>query len=289
MWIWMALGSAFLLGLYDVSKKIALKKNDVLEVLFVATFLSTVFLAAWLVSYRGTFEQHLYLALKGLIVSSSWISGMVGLKYLPLTTASTLKASRPFFVVIFSIVLFGEVLNGWQWIGVVFALSAIVSLSISSRKEGIAINNNKGLPAMIISILTGVASALYDKHIMKGLGMEPQMVQSWGNFYISAVMGVCLLIKDIHLKRKGEKISGMCWDWNLILIAILITGADMLYFFALKQDGALLAVISLVRRCAAIVSFAAGAIFLKEKNASGKAVSIIMLTIGMVFLMLGSI
>ena len=45
MWTLLAVLSAVLLGLYDVAKKTALKKNGVLTVLLVATALSTLFLA----------------------------------------------------------------------------------------------------------------------------------------------------------------------------------------------------------------------------------------------------
>ena len=281
MWLWMTLASALMLGIYDVFKKQALKNNGVLWVLLVATALSTLFLCPFLSA--GTSREHLQIVLKAVLVTISWISGLIGLKLLPITTVSTLKASRPFFVVLFSIVLFGERLNVWQWGGVALALLALTLLSGVSRKEGFAFTKSKGIAAMAVSILAGVASALYDKHIISG--MEPLFLQSWGNFYITVLLVICVVVKALHDKEKRERFK---WDWMLVVIAMFITGADMLYFFALKQEGALLSVISLIRRCSVVVTFVVGAMVFKEKKIREKAVDLAILMAGMGLLLYGS-
>ena len=282
MWLWMTLGSALMLGIYDVFKKQALKNNSVLWVLLAATALSTLFLSPFLSS--GPVEDHLRLILKAVLVTTSWVSGLIGLKLLPITTVSTLKASRPFFVVLFSIVLFGERLNVWQWLGVALALLALTLLSGASRSEGIAFSRSKGVLAMVVSILAGVASALYDKKVIGG--MEPLFLQSWCNFYITILLVACVVVKALIDKEKRERFK---WDWMLLVIAVFITGADMLYFFSLKADGSLLSVISLIRRCSVIVTFALGAIIFKEKRIAQKAGVLLLMLAGVVLLMISSL
>ena len=281
MWLWLTIGSALMLGIYDVFKKQALKNNGVLWVLFAATALSTLFLSPFLSS--GPAEDHLRLVLKAVLVTTSWISGLIGLKLLPITTVSTLKASRPFFVVLFSILIFGEKLNGWQWAGVALALLALTLLSGASKKEGIDFSKSKGVAAMAVSILAGVASALYDKKVVAS--MDPLFLQSWCNFYITILLAICIVVKSLHDKENRERFK---WDWMLVLIAVFITGADMLYFFALKQEGALLSVISIMRRCSVVVTFVLGAIVFKEKNLKAKSLDLAILLAGIVCLVLGS-
>lgn len=283
MWIYLALGSAVLLGLYDIAKKQATSKNGVLQILLVATALSTIFLSPFLFKYETDLHSHVLLFVKGLIVSISWISGMIALKLLPITTVSTLKATRPFLVVLLSIILFHEKLNALQWGGILIAIIAIWLLGGSSRQEGISFKNNKGWWALIISIVSGVLSALYDKHIITGF--NPLTVQSWGNFYITLILGTLLILNKLQHKTDSAKFN---WDWTLLLIAVFITLADAMYFFAIKQDGALLSVISIIRRCSVIVTFVFGALFFKEKNIKRKSVNIIVLMIGMVLLIIGS-
>lgn len=277
----MTLGSALLLGIYDVMKKSALKRNGVLWVLLIATAFSTLLLCPFL--KPGSMEDHLHLMLKAVLVTTSWVSGLVGIKLLPITTASTLKASRPFFVVLFSILLFGEQLNGWQWGGVALALVALTLLSLSSKKEGISFAHSKGVAAMVVSILAGVASALYDKAIV--VDMDPLFLQSWANLYITIILAICVLVKALHDGAQRERFQ---WDWLLVGIAIFITGADALYFFALKQEGALLSIISLIRRCSVVVTFVLGAIVFKENKIKEKSIDLAILLAAMGLLLYGS-
>ena len=281
MWLWMTLASALLLGIYDIFKKQAVKNNSVLWLLLACTAFSTLFLCPFL--SKGSPEDHLMIMFKAVLVTTSWVSGLIGLKLLPITTVSTLKASRPFFVVLFSIVLFGERLNGWQWAGVALALLALTLLSGASRSEGIAFSRSKGFAAMVVSILAGVASALYDKRVIAG--MEPLFLQSWCNLYITVLLAICIIVKSLHDKENRDRFH---WDWMLVVIAVFITGADMLYFFALKQEGALLSVISLIRRCSVVVTFVLGAIIFKEKKIKEKAIDLTILLAGMVLLLYGS-
>ncbi|MBR5924066.1 MAG: hypothetical protein IKZ60_01280, partial [Bacteroidales bacterium] len=95
MWIWMALASAVFLGVYDVAKKAALKHNDIYAILLVATGLSALFVSPFL--SWGTGVDHLRLIFKSVLVTASWVSGMIALQLLPITTVSTFKTSRPMF------------------------------------------------------------------------------------------------------------------------------------------------------------------------------------------------
>ncbi len=282
MWLWLALLSAFLLGFYDITKKKALAKNGPIEVLFIATAISTLLLSPCLVLYSGPWLHHLMLMAKAVLVSASWISGMYALKLLPITTVSPLKATRPFFVVLLSLLIFGEKLNGLQYAGVALALVSIALMSFSGRREASGPGSRAGYVAIAVSIAAGVASALYDKHIMAS--MEPLFVQSWTNLYISVIVGIYLLIA----RGVSSEKTPLRWDWMLLLTAVLITGADMAYFFALGSEGALLSVISIVRRCAVIVTFIFGALIFKEKNLRGKSLALLILLAGMVCLMLGN-
>ena len=284
MWIWLALISALLLGFYDIAKKKALAKNGTLTVLFAVTAISTLFLSPCLIIYSGPFQHHLMLMAKAVLVSASWISGMVALKLLPITTVSPLKATRPFFVVLLSLIIFREKLSLLQGAGVVLALVSVALISFTGKREGSAAGNRRGYIAIAISIASGSASALYDKHIM--VSMEPLFVQSWTNLYITLIVGLCLLAS--RLTGWGDGSARFRWDWVLPLTAVLITGADMAYFFALGSEGALLSVISIMRRASVIVTFVFGALIFKEKNLKGKAVALVFLLAAMVCLMLGS-
>lgn len=285
MWIFLIIGSAVLLGLYDVAKKHSLARNDALTVLLCATALSTLFLSPWLVMEPGTPEGHLRLVFKAALVTSSWVSGMLALGLLPITLVSTMKASRPVLVLIFSILLFGEQLNAWQWGGSVLTLVAIFLLSVTGRSDGVHFTRSRGVFLLLLSILAGVASALYDKHILQGLHLTPLFVQSWTNLYITLLLLLWILLRRAFNPGAGKPFR---WDWTLVLIAVLISCADALYFFAVSTEGAPLSLISMIRRSSVIVSFAAGAAFFHEKNVGKKTIAMAVMLVAMVLIYIGS-
>lgn len=286
MWLSLALLSALLLGFYDITKKKALEKNSPLGVLLAVTALSTLLLSPCLFLYGGSAAQHLMLLLKAAIVSISWISGIYALKLLPITTVSSMKATRPFLVVLFSLILFGERLNTEQWIGVCFALASIVLLSLPQKRTAEGNRSAGGWIALVISILSGAGSALYDKHIISGL--EPLFVQGWTNLYITLLLALCIALNSMVHKESLASGFHIRPDVMILLTAVLITGADMSYFFALKADGALLSIISILRRCSVIVTFVFGAIVFKEKQLGRRIGALVILLVGMVFMTIGS-
>ena len=278
MWLWLTVCSALLLGIYDVFKKQALKKNGVYWILVGATGLTTLFLCPFLTPV--SLHDHLRILVKAVLVSASWVSGLIAMKHLPLTTVSTIKASRPMFVVIFSIILFGERLSPLQWLGVAIVMTALFLSSRSKRHETDKKASARGMVCMIISVLSGAASALYDKHIIKGF--EPLALQGWTNLYITALLALILLVQYLADK---EHFQGFAWDWRILLIAVLITAADAAYFFAMKSPDAMISVITVIRRCSVLVTFLGGALILKEGHIRDKALDMVLMMAGVALLL----
>ncbi len=281
MWVWLAVASSALLGFYDVGKKYCLRRNGVLYVLLGITLFSVLFLLPFF--QLGTGREHLILVFKALLVTVSWVTGLLGIKYLPLTTASTLKASRPMLVVVLSLLVFDERLSLLQWAGVVLVFFAIFMLGRTSRKEGISFTGNKGVIYMLLAIFSGAASALWDKYIIAD--MAPLFIQSWTNVYIAAFLLLLIAGRSLLGREKPEPFR---FDWMLPLTAVVITASDALYFYSLSGEGALLSVITLVRRTSVVVTFVLGALLFKEHRIRDKAVVLAVLLAGLVLLVLGS-
>lgn len=281
MWLWLSVLSALLLGIYDVSKKQALKRNGVYWILLSATALTAIYLSPFLSA--GSLQDHLSLVLKAVLVSTSWVSGLIAMQHLPLTTVSTIKASRPMFVVIFSIILFGERLNLMQWLGVAIVMVALFLSSRSKRHETDKETSAKGMTCMIISVLSGAASALYDKFILQHL--EPLFVQSWTNIYITVLLALVMLVRYLTDK---EHFQPFVWDWRILLISVLITVSDAIYFFAVKDPDALLSVISMIRRSSVLITFVGGALIFKEGQIKDKALDMVLMMVGIALLLFGT-
>lgn len=304
MWLLLAFMSAALLGFYDSFKKKALDGNAVIPVLFLNTlFSSLIFLPFIILSYNtnvldgsifhvgeGGWEVHKYIVLKSLIVLSSWIFGYFGMKHLPLTIVGPINATRPVMVLVGALLVFGERLNVYQWIGVALAVASFLMLSRSGKKEGIDFKHDRWIYFIVLAAVLGAVSGLYDKYLMApvsqgGVGLDTMMVQSWYNIYQCVMMGIMLVV--LWLPKSGQT-TRFRWDWCIILISIFLSAADFVYFYALSIPGAMISIVSMVRRGSVIVSFLFGAVLLHEKNLKSKAVDLLLVLLGMLFLYIGS-
>jgi transporter family protein len=116
-------------------------------------------------------------------------------------------------------------------------------------------------------------------------GIQPASVQAWCGLYIALLYAALTLVMWVP-KRKVQIFS---WRWSIVFISIFLSIADFCYFNALSQEGALLAVISLIRRGSVIVSFSLGALIFKERNIKSKALALCILLVGLYFLLHGSL
>ena len=304
MWLILAFLSAALLGFYDSFKKKALQDNAVIPVLFLNTVFSSLIFAPFIVlSYSssvldsslvhvasGGWECHKYILLKSCIVLSSWLAGYFGMKHLPLTIVGPINATRPVMVLVGALLVFGEQLNVWQWTGVMLAVVSFLMLSRSGKKEGIDFKHNKWIACIVVAAILGAVSGLYDKYLMAspadgGVGLDKMMVQSWYNIYQMIMMGIMLLVLWMPARKHTTPFR---WDWTIIGISLFLSAADFVYLYSLSLPGAMISIVSMVRRGSVIVSFLFGAIFFHEKNLKSKAVDLALVLLGMLFLYFGT-
>lgn len=297
MWLSLAFLSAALLGFYDVSKKQALRDNAVIPVLFLNTLFSMlIFFPFIMVSaisdvLDGTmlyvpmcgWEVHKYIMLKAVIVLGSWLFGYFGMKHLPITIVGPINATRPVMVLLGALLIFGERLNGWQWVGVLLAMASFMLLSRSGRKEGIDFRHNRWIWCVVLASFLGAVSALYDKFLMRQF--DSMLVQSWFTVYQFVIM--CILVLVLWAPTRHQT-TPFRWSWAIPLISLFLCAADFAYFTALAQDDSLIAVVSMVRRASVVVSFLCGALLFREKNLRSKAIDLLLVLLGMLFLYWGT-
>ncbi len=297
MWLSLAFLSALLLGFYDVAKKRSLAGNAVLPVLWLnSVFGALLFLPLILNSLfslgfaegtilaipTGSLYDHLLIVLKAFIVLGSWICGYFGLKHLPLTIVGPINATRPVMVLLGALLLFGERLNLMQWCGVLIAMVSIYLLGRTSRREGVDFRSNRWVWCVGLAAVLGAASGLYDKYVMQRL--DSVFVQSWFNLYQAVIMTI---VAGVLWWPRRERMP-FHWCWSIPFITLFVSAADFAYFYALGLEDSLISVVSMIRRGSVLVSFAYGAIALREHNLRGKVFDLFLILVGMVLLYFGS-
>lgn len=304
MWISLAFIAAVLYGFYDSFKKLSLRENAVVPVLFINTLFCSLLLIPFLVlSKTGTFgpcsvfhmagggwQVQKYIILKSFIVLSSWASGYYAIKNLPLSIVGPVNATRPVLVLLGGMLLFGERLNAYQWIGVFFAALSFYLLGRGGKKEGIDFKRNKWVYLLVLAAVLGATAGLYDRYLMApvengGVGLDRMTVLVWFNIYQCAIMLVVLLAVWMPVRSKDTPFQ---WRGAIPMISLFLVIADFLYLYALAQPEAMVGIVSMIKRSSVVVSFLFAALFLREKNLRSKAFDLLLVLIGMVFLYLGS-
>lgn len=327
MWIVLSFISALCLGCYDISKKIALRENRVIDVLTLSVCISTVLLSVpWVLSRvcpetmtatpfyvpQLDLAAHGLVVVKSMIVLSSWVFAYISLKHLPLSVVSPMQATRPMWTLVGALLLFGERLNGWQWLGVSLAIGTVFVFSFRNKQT---IRNTRHTPAgryyvaLALAILIGACSGLYDKYLMRSY--DHNAVQVYYTFYQALMMLVVWFIVRALQAKKEQASTAHPTPYTLhftpstfhptsytfhpiqkigviVLISLFLIVSDNVYMLALRDPDSLIAVVSTIRRGGAVIGFAYGLLFLKEEDPWKKVACMVGILAGLICLAIGS-
>lgn len=294
MWIILAVCSALGLGFYDVFKKLSVRVNNVLMVLMLNTVFGTLLMSPVIAGciadghfgLGDSLVGHARIVLKALIVLGSWLLGYFAIKHLPLTIQGPVNASRPVLVLVGAIVVFGERLNALQWAGILTGFASLYLISRIGAAEGFSLRGSRWLWMAVGATLLGAVSALYDKYLLRRY--EPLEVQAWYSLYQCVIMCSAILV----MRRVAPDAAGagapFVWRWSIPCISLFLTAADIAYFYSLSLPGAMISVVSMIRRGSVLVSFLYGVVVLREGHVRAKSLDLLVLLVSLALLVAGS-
>lgn len=287
-WFPPIIGSAVVLGFYDLCKKHAMRDNPVMPVLFFATLSgSTLFLFAGILTGNFfewstcSFRDFLLLFLKSAIVSGSWSCVYYAMRELPISIAAPIRASSPLWTFFGSLILFQEIPTLIQAFGMICIFSGYYLFSVFGKLEGISFWKHRGMRMIFLGTLLGACAALYDKYLLNSLGISRYAVQFWFSVDLVVILGLAYLIK---LRTVGNS-RKFCWRWTIPVTGILLIAADALYFYAVSLPDIQISILSLIRRCNCLITFLFGVYLFKEKNILQKGLALFVILLGVFILM----
>lgn len=298
MWVTCAFISAFLIGLQDIARKQAVKNNPVFTVLLLNLFFCTLFVlpfiwaaqsgagwftGTWFDIGRGDWYQHGLVLIKAVIVLLSWLLLYFSLKYLPITLTAPIHATYPILTLLGAMILFGERVNWVQGLGLVISVFSLFLLKKSGAKEGIDFLHNKWIWLLGASALFSAASGLYDKFLMQRVHFL--FVQSWYTVYQFILMMIAAGI--LHFLEPKEK-KEFKFNGAIVWVSVFMVVSEFFYLYSLREPGALISMVSMMRRASVLVTFIGGAWWFGEKNLRAKSVDLAFVLLGMILLGIGS-
>ncbi|HEV2327819.1 MAG TPA: DMT family transporter [Verrucomicrobiae bacterium] len=296
-WISEILLSALFLGIYDLCTRHAVRENAVTPVLFFSTITSaTVWTVLYLFQYVHpgilpsslvtdalTWHQHLRLVLKSGIVAASWVGTYFALKHLPISFGSPIRATSPLFTFLGAILILGERPSFLQTVGILTTLASFVGLSLVGAREGFHFHRNRWFWSLIVGVLFGAVSSLYDKYLLGTLKYSVPTVQCWFSIYLLLFFTPFALGWKLRCWRRNE----FHWRWSIPAIALSLLVADYLYFSALQHPKALVAIVMSLRRASTLVAFAGGLYLFREANGWRKLPAVLGIMVGIILTLAG--
>lgn len=266
LWVWLVLLYGIIKGVREVVKKKSMEKNTVLEVLFVYTLLSFLFVVPGAPKATGVeWRTMLLIALKSFVIFVAWILGFKAIKKMPISLYGLLDLSRVIFSTLMGVIFLGEMMSFWQIVGLTLVCTGL--LLYRYRKGGSGEQREKTDTklvcfALMSCLLNGVSGTM-DKVLMQRV--TSTQLQFW--YMLFLVLFYTLYI--VFSKAKIQLGSALKNYWIWILSILFVIG-DKALFIANQSGDSKVTVMTLLKQACCVVTILAGKFIYKEKHIAYK-------------------
>ena len=287
MWTAWILASAVFLAFYDLAKKASVRGNAVLPVLLISAMSGTVAYTAALWAAGGlggvfslSLHHLLLVAVKTVIVAMSWVLTFMGLRTLPVTIATPIRASSPALVFVVAFFLYGERPSAVQGAGMALVFAGYWAFGWAGRHEGIDFLRSRAVWCAIGGMCLSAVSSLWDKFILQRCAIPVEAMQFWFQVGLVAFYGCLVAVRGMARLGRDE----FEWRWTIPMTGVLLVAADWLYFHGLAIPDVSIAAGSLLRRFSVVITFVLGALLFGERNLRRKGIALAAILAGVAML-----
>lgn len=289
---WMAwiLASSVLLSVYDLAKKASVRNNAVLAVLFYSSVCGALAFVlalsaggrlapAWQDAGGAVVACAL---LKSVIVGTSWSLTFMGLRTLPISIATPIRASSPAMVFLLALLLYGEVPTVRQGFGMALTFAGYWLFSWAGRREGLDFFRSRAVWFAIGGSIVAAVSSIWDKYVFQVRAMPKESLQLF--FQLGLIAFYALAMWLFHRRSYRRALEFFDWRWTIPLFGVALAAADWTYFTGIAQSGVPISIASLMRRFSVVITFLVGARLFHETNIRRKLFALMAVLAGVVLL-----
>lgn len=278
----LSLGSAVCLAIYDITKKISLKKSSTEEILFFYTLIA--FFASF-IFIKDALNTPLIgigiVFIKSLIISVNWGITMKAMKKLDVGIVVPFGMLTTVFVTVSAYLFFGETINLESILGIVLVLLGLIVLANIEKKDKKEKNDYKYILLLVFGAFLGSISGTLDKFVLSNGYATNGGLLFFFMFFLSVIYGVVYFIKNKKINFRVLKTN-----YPIIFIGLAIVASDLLYYSAVSIPDSKLALISIVRRLSVFISVIAASLLLKEANLFKKIIIFLIMFGGLALILL---
>lgn len=279
-WVLLVLAYGLIKGMREVLKKKALEKNTTLEVLFLYTLLSFIFV---LPEIRGAFNEDfstlIVVALKSLAIFLAWIFSFNSIRFIPISLYGILDLSRVLFATLFGVLVMKETLGTGQLLGLFLVALGLLLLKAEPHKK-VEKKDDRNIPAihvflLFLSCMLNSVSGILDKVLMTYTPISDGHLQFWYMLFLVIYYSLYVVATLIINHKKAEQTSSAASVFNLRLalknhwiwlLAVLFVIADRCLFIANADPDSKVTIMTLIKQSCCFVTIIAGKFIFHEKK-----------------------
>jgi len=282
IWISLVLFYGLAKGVREIFKKKALEKNTVIEVLFVYTLLSFLFVVPTAPKAGGLEAKLLgIIAIKSFVIFIAWIASFHAIEKLPISLVGVLDLSRVLFSTLLGVFIIHEDMTAHKIIGLVFVLTGLLMLKFKPGKKSSDVQQKVEKTAPVYVLLTllscilNAVSGTMDKVLMKS--MTSTQLQFWYMLFMVLFYLIYILLKRIRLNFKT-----LIKNHWILWLSILFVLADKALFIANGIEDSQVTIMTLIKQSGCIMTILGGRFIFKEKHTGYKLLCAGVVIIGIV-------
>jgi len=263
MWIWLVLLYGALKGAREICKKKALTINTTMEVLFVYTLLSFLFVVPDIKQASGLeIKYYGYILIKSFVIFLAWIFSFKAIKRLPISLYGVLDLSRVLFATLLGTIVLNEVLSPLHILGLLLVCFGLVFLKFDKARSDTVIKPVYVIMAFASCVLNAISGFL-DKVLMKDINSS--QLQFWYMLFLVLMYLIYILVSRTSINY----LSALKNKWIWILSIMFVIG-DRALFIGNSYAESQISVMTLLKQIGCIVTIAGGKFIFKEKNTTHK-------------------
>lgn len=299
VWILLVLFYGLSKGAREVMKKKALQKNSVIEVLFVYTLLSFVFVAPTAGQAMGLEGKWLFwIAVKSFVIFIAWIVSFKAIEKMPISIYGVLDLSRVLFSTFLGVIILKEQMTIYRVIGLIFVLLGLIMLKYKKKEKvtgakatvaTVTLDTVKKTDSVaviyvlfaVLSCILNAVSGTMDKVLMKH--MTTTQLQFWYMLFLVLYYLIYVFVTKVKLNWKT-----LLKNYWIIALSVLFVLADKALFIANGIEESQVTVMTLIKQSGCIMTILGGKFVFHEKNIGYKLMCAGIVILGIVIGVIGN-
>lgn len=272
-WIILTILYSIFTAFFESSKKKAVEKNSIYEVLAFFSLIS-FFLVAILTkdAFSIDYKYLPIIIFKATIIVVAWILGLKAIEKMEIGLYSIIKICRVIFSVILSCLFLGESLTISMILGMIIVITGVVLVNKTTKGEKKKTTFTV-IILLLISCFLNSISEIIDKKIL--MYITSSQLQFWFMLFLTIYYWIILISKKE--KTNWSKLKTNYW---IPVAALCLVIGDKALFLANSNIDSKVVVMTMIKQLSLIITIILGKILFKEKDIVKKLLYSILIIIG---------